>query len=278
MKIAVVRGCKRLTEDCVILYFMEVFIMSVFDHTGAEFETEEAMCKHWGISMQVYRTRRAHGWELEKILTAPDSKWVQQRKLAKKCMEEEGKVDARKECEDAFGFKDHTGKRFSSLKKMCSYYGVSTVTFYDRATRGESLRDCLKPTAHTENTHWVDAELKSSGNEVSNVVAESSATTDGVRCYDHEGRVFSSEFKMCEYWGVPVNVYYLRRVRGFTLGEALTATMRKADGCFDYLGRRYDSEEQMFAAYGVSADVYFMRRAMGLSMKEALVSKFGTEI
>lgn len=47
------------------------------DHEGNVFSTQREMCKAWGISESLYRTRRNHGMTQKQALTA--RKWYQQK-------------------------------------------------------------------------------------------------------------------------------------------------------------------------------------------------------
>lgn len=41
------------------------------DHEGKAYSSKKEMCEAWGITYQLYNSRRNAGWSLEKILTTP---------------------------------------------------------------------------------------------------------------------------------------------------------------------------------------------------------------
>ncbi len=44
---------------------------SCFDHLGNAFETKSAMCRAYGITMNILYRRISRGWTLERTLTTP---------------------------------------------------------------------------------------------------------------------------------------------------------------------------------------------------------------
>ncbi len=87
------------------------------DHEGNEFPTIGAMIGRWNITRSAYDSRRAMGWDLEKILTTP--------------------VGA------AYAATDHLGNGYPSDRDMCRAHGVPCNTFYQRLKSGMTLEQAL---------------------------------------------------------------------------------------------------------------------------------------
>lgn len=226
---------------------MEKFV----DHKGMEFETLEAMLEHWGVTRQAYMVRKHNGWSLERILTTV-SDWQKSHDTGADAVKKLAKVGC--------FYVDHNGRKFGTMKEMCQHYGISTQCFQDRARRGESLRDCLRPRSKGQVTPW---NAPADDNIVSDM--------DSSCVYDHEGMSFMTEGLMCQHWGISEEVYFARRAKGCSLKEALTGDTVMYP-CFDHTGKRYVSESQMLQYYGISAETYYMRRLTGWSMKDALTA------
>ena len=71
---------------------------TVKDHLGNLFDTENEMCRHWGIDSNIYRYRITHGWSMEKALTTPV-----------KCSK---------------GCKDHLDNPYPTIEAMCKHYNI----------------------------------------------------------------------------------------------------------------------------------------------------------
>ena len=74
------------------------------DHLGNEYSSENKMAAAYGLTSAQYRTRKAKGWDVEKILTTPSR--TEQLKV-----------------------KDHTGREFGSKSEMCDFYQIPHDTF-----------------------------------------------------------------------------------------------------------------------------------------------------
>ena len=151
--------------------------MSYKDHTGKEFETEEDMCKHWGVTLYDYTENRRRGYNKESCLTGKGlpNKGYYKRKKCKDYLGRE--YNSVKEMCDTYGItsscfnqrlrlgytleqsltgngvksiycqskscRDHLGKEYSSIKEMCSKYGITYDCFNQRMARGYSLKQSL---------------------------------------------------------------------------------------------------------------------------------------
>lgn len=91
------------------------------DHLGHEFQTQKDMCKYWNINSNLFVQRIHSGWDLKRALTEPVL------------------IPGRKgyQCED------HLEHVFSSIRKMCAYWGITTGAFYYRQRLGLSLKQIL---------------------------------------------------------------------------------------------------------------------------------------
>ena len=98
------------------------------DHLGNEYESTDALCKHYGINTMTLKSRREKGWTLEEALTIPlgDNRRLKDGGRGRKIPRT-----------------DHLGNNFKSTKEMCETYGISTNIFYKRMRLGWSLEDVL---------------------------------------------------------------------------------------------------------------------------------------
>lgn len=98
---------------------MKIKTKECIDHLGNKFESQNAMCRHYGITKSLLTTRLKLGWTLKQILTNPDV------------------INPKKKC------KDHLGNEFDSITEMIQHYGVSEQTYRRRLRLGESLEFAL---------------------------------------------------------------------------------------------------------------------------------------
>ena len=90
------------------------------DHLGNEFKSKAALCRHYGISTELFTQRQLKGMSLEDSLKpAGISPWA-----GKKC-------------------KDHLGNEFKTRKEMTQHYNVPFNVFSNRLYNGWSLKDAL---------------------------------------------------------------------------------------------------------------------------------------
>lgn len=86
---------------------------------------------------------------------------------------------------------------------------------------------------------------------------------------DHLGNHFSSQTKMCEYYGIEKSTFYKRIKKGMSLEAALTTPL-KVDICEDHLGNKFPSVVEMCRFYNVDRSTFLYRRERGYSVKDAL--------
>lgn len=87
------------------------------DHLGNEYPSVTAMCSHYGVSKELFATRRNRlGWDLEKALSVPKHHF----------------------CNDGFG------RRFSSVKNLCRYHKISYQAALAWKKDGFTIEDIVK--------------------------------------------------------------------------------------------------------------------------------------
>ena len=86
------------------------------DHCGNSFPSLRDMCAHWGVSYDLvaYRVKRK-GMSLREALETGHPRWL----------------------------RDHRGRQFTSVAKLCEYYRISHGRFYCRRSSGLSMREIL---------------------------------------------------------------------------------------------------------------------------------------
>lgn len=206
------------------------------DYKGIQYDSVTEMCKEYGVSPDTYRMRKKHGYTQEQALTGS---------TVKAC-----KV----ECED------FNGKRFSSIREMCKYHGVSFQTYNNRRKKGYTLRQCLtgdnlgKP---TRLRRYIDAK------------------TNTVRYgyKDHEGRQFDSVKSMCAYHKISTQTYFKRKRLGYPLKECLDNHVYTSKKCIDHNGQEFSSISAMCRYYDIKPQTYRHRRKMGLTIEQSLLNK-----
>lgn len=95
------------------------------DHKGVEYESINALCRAYGITKDVMRSRIELGWTMEQILENPK------------------KIEVGKKV------KDHLQNEYSCQKEMLEAYGISENTFKHRIKNGHTLKEALL----TKNLH-----------------------------------------------------------------------------------------------------------------------------
>lgn len=248
----------------------------VFDHLGTEFSSVNAMCKHWGITKEIYRSRTRYGWSLKDTLTIP----IGSKKPT-------AKVSV-----------DHLGNKFPTIKDMCEYWNVTVSAYKGRIKAGWTLEEALttpiglvypnskSATDHLGNSyssksdmcrHW-NIELSIfEGRIASNWTLEEALTLPyGTRhknhiITDHLGNIFPTVKHMCEHWNIPPYVYNGRIEIGWSKEKALTTPRCKAkQSATDHLGNYFSSIKQMCEYWNISQSCYANRIKRGWTQEEAL--------
>lgn len=156
-----------------------------YDHYGKKYESTAAMCNHYRIRVDTFRTRIQIGWSLKDALETPvDDRYRRNT--------------GEYQNEPVYDF---TNKKFSSIKNMCDYYMINRRTFESRIQMGWTLKDALTiPPSFNSNKKTILAQS----------------------CKDHLGQNFESITKMCKYWNINRRTFSMRLDTGCTLEEALT--------------------------------------------------------
>lgn len=155
---------------------------------------------------------------------------------------------------------DPMGTEFDSIVSLCSFWGVSVKDFYQGASQGLSMDECLK--------YALDCVAPTGGTEVAKSKKQLST---GKIVTDHTGQEFPSVNAMCEHWGVSANVFdYRFKVKKLSLEKSLTNKLRKRKGVYDHLGQEFSSASEMCKHWGVRFTTYKRRLKTGYSLEEAL--------
>lgn len=137
-------------------------------------------------------------------------------------------------------YEDHLGNKYSSLKDMCKFYGVSRSLYSYRIKQGWSLKDALEKTSN-----------------------------HSTEVYDHKGKLYKNEAELCRAYGIHRKTYKSRIETGMSQKEALETPVQEYS-VTDYKGNKYDSIHKMCEYYGINQTTYFNRIKRGMSQKEAL--------
>lgn len=95
------------------------------DHNGKSYSNLREMCKFYNINPQVFQERINNGWCLADALTIKTSPHNKRKHYSSKKIY------------------DHLGNAYSTVKDMCSHYGINTSTYVNRISRGWSVEKAL---------------------------------------------------------------------------------------------------------------------------------------
>lgn len=135
--------------------------------------------------------------------------------------------------------KDHLGNEYSSIKEMCTAYGVTTATYFQRLHRGATMQDAL----------------------------ETPVRSRGVT--DHKGNRYKTLDDMCKAYDITPSVYYGRVQMGWSLQKILETPIG-GKKVVDHKGNIFYSQTEMAEHYGITIDVLSRRMASGWTLKDAL--------
>lgn len=248
---------------------------AIADHKGRTFESQSAMCRTWGISIDVYYDRKRKGWPLEQILETPVGKSYAKQKPCT----------------------DHLGREFPSERAMAEAWGLDDTTYYSRKSYGWTTEKILttpmlgpdtKPTAKPCTDHlgrefpsekdmaeaWgltsdIYYSRKKQGWSTEQILATPAAKT-AKPCTDHTGREFPSEADMAGAWGLTCDTYRNRRKRGWTMKKSLETPIQKPEPCTDHKGQEFASLTAMLAKYHVNRKTFLQRIENGATLRQAL--------
>ena len=144
-------------------------------------------------------------------------------------------------------YTDHLGNKYSSLKDMCAFYGISVSTYKARIKRGWSVQDALeKPLTKYS-------------------------------CRDYLGNEFASKKAMCDAYNIDYRVFQARiKNENWSLEKALTTPVRD-DSCVDHLGNKFNSISDMCSFYKIDPSCYKKRIRSGWSVENALTMPSGSK-
>lgn len=178
--------------------------IKIKDHLGNEFDTLDAMCKHWNISKKQYMLNIRNNCTIQQALTT--------------CVEE-----------TSFCF-DHLGNKFASINAMCKQYGITKTTLRSRIELGWTLDEILKnpskklnhiPTEdHLGNKYKTQKDMLNAYNvhELTYKHRKSlgwslqecleGKQTEPIK--DHLGNVYGTILELCLYWNIRESTYHGR--------------------------------------------------------------------
>ena len=251
----------------------------VKDHTGREFNSVVAMCKHWKVARTTFMGRLEKGYSLEQALTGKNV------------------ISNTRKC------KDHTGREFNSVIEMLNYYNIKDTTFFGRQKLGYTLEQCLtgvgvpdasvKCQDHLGNTFESIKDMckaynvnLSAYNGRINLghTVEEALTGKNIRearnmCQDHLGNIFSSESEMCDAYNVRLVTYLRRKAKGHTIEQCLgLADIAIKTGnnagivSVDHKGNTFRSKREMCRYWGIEHSCYDNRILSGMTVEQALTT------
>ena len=219
---------------------------AVKDHLGNEFDSVQAMLKHYNVGKGFYYSRSAKGMSLEDCLV-DKPKETRTNSKPKKV------------------FKDHLDNAFDSISKMLKHYSIKPTLYYRRKNAGLSLEECLAPKSRNKS---------------------SKRRVNDTKVTDHLGNIYDSVSSMLKQYNVSRNVYYRIKKKGYPLEVCLgvacpvknpksikTSRGKSTKPCEDHLGNKFTSVKAMLHHHGVKPYVYQARRRLGLSLEECLSSE-----
>lgn len=210
-----------LTADKYSLRTKEDFTDVCYtDHNGDKYETLEAMCTHWGISVNTYKKRCLSWKTLKETLETPMSKTmpvdhngIRYRNMNEMCAAygikyatfrvrlrngwtlEEALTNPRNvtqgNCVECYDFK---GNKFKSYQDMCKAYNITYMTFLYRKNLGQTLEECLLGTRANKCCCAME---------------------------DHLGNKFVSKAELCRAWGINPETLKYRVKKGLSMKDAL---------------------------------------------------------
>lgn len=196
------------------------------DHLGNEFDSIANMCDFYNLAITTYYGRISSGWSLKDALETP-------------AMSKEQGIHNKEAI-------DHLGNKFTTIKEMCTYYGITDELFCNRKRRGWSLEKIL-----TE-------------------------PLQDLSCYDHLGKRFNTITEMCRFYKIKQSAYLNRIKSGWSLKDALLIPTKESISCCDHLGNEFDSVSDMCKYYGLNRNTYNARVKNNWKLEDILTSPVNT--
>lgn len=252
------------------------------DHLGTEFESQNAMCYHYGIDVGTFRTRLSSGCSLEQALTSTTVPHAKGHSF--KCV-------------------DHEGREFSSLKELCKFHNAPYELYTDRRRKGWSIEEALFGRHSRRTAIPVEARtgpdglvfdnqkemcehygvnystflnrFKNKHMTVAEALAKKSNSIEDRT--DHLGNVYESISSMCNHYGVSIDTYSFRLKTGMDKESALTTSVGDLGHAIvpeeertDPFGNVYRSRKEMCEKYDIPVNTYCLRLKRGCTQRQAL--------
>lgn len=242
------------------------------DHLGNEYNSIASMCKHYGISRQIFIYRLNHGLSLEECLipavaitdnngntfksikTFCSCKHISEQTYYK--LKEKGYSDSEicdfiedrdsKKLKRSFVGNDveFEGKIFHSVRDLCSYYGIRENTYYRRKERGFSKEECV---------HGKKKKIPNSRTR----------TRDTIQ---FNGMVFQDKTKLCKYYNVSYNTFRARQSKGLSIDESLFGEYK-----YNINGYKFRTYKEIANFYSISINTFrFYKSIRKMSLEEAV--------
>lgn len=231
------------------------------DAKGRKFSDKSKMCKANHISLRTYEKRLAEGLSTSQI-------------FEKKCVY------------------DHEGNPFASNEEMCRYWNVSSSTFHSRINKGWSIEKTLttisrkKALADKDGTS-LSQRARDVGMKPATVLQRlatgkmklEDALNKPLRTWnvdDGMGNTYRNQEEMCNAYGLSINTYRTRRLKGMDKITALTTPVNRKKSHIklgyveDHHGQRYETNAQMCEKYGIVLSTFLARRQKGWDLESAL--------
>lgn len=248
------------------------------DHNGDKYETLEAMCNHWGISVNVYKKRCLSGKTLKEALESPmhgaqpvDHKGIRYKSMLEMCAAyvvkyatfrvrlrngwtlEDALTNSRNvtqgNCIECYDFK---GNKFKSYQDMCKAYNVKYMTFLHRKNLGQTLEECLLGTRVNKCCCAME---------------------------DHLGNKFVSKAELCRAWGILPETLKYRIEHGLSMEDALELVNIYKDirmPTRDLSGKYYSNCIELCKSLNINIERLRTLMVSGATAEEAITKlKFG---
>lgn len=197
---------------------------------------------------------------------------------------------------------DHLGNKYSSITEMCEHYGISTETFTSRIKIYHwTIEQALTYPANTKLNsqtyidhkgnkfsslsemarYWnisqstLQRRLKTMNLSIEDALTKSTQELKHPEIItDHLGNKFSSKAAMCEYWGIPRQVFFSRMQIGWSLEDCLSKPLgyqpKNSKQITDHIGQTFESISDMCKYWKIGRTTYNARIKSGWSIEEAL--------
>lgn len=241
------------------------------DHLGNEFESKKAMCEYWHIPRAIYFQRIKAGWDLEKALTTKLETTMKTKK----------------------SIFDGQGNEFYNLDTMCEYYNISKTQYMINIRNNLSVQDALTskteplkhPKDHLDNEyesinamcrHYniTKTTLRSRlelGWTLQQILENPGNNSRYIKSIDHNGREFSTQKEMLDFYKVPYSLYKHREKIGYPLELQLSSENTHKVPCKDHHEQSFNCLQDMFEWWNVKPGSYHHHKNNNKSIADRIL-------